>query len=31
MDGPSYMQALNNWGLGFGAIKTATIVGQAGG
>jgi polar amino acid transport system substrate-binding protein len=31
MDGPSYMQALNNWGLGFGAIKTASIAGPTGG
>ncbi len=25
MDGPLYMKALNNWGLGSGAIKTASI------
>ncbi len=25
MDGPLYMKALNNWGLGGGAIKTASI------
>jgi polar amino acid transport system substrate-binding protein len=31
MDGPSYMQALNKWGLGFGAIKTASIAGPTGG
>ena len=31
IDSPLYLQALNNWGLGFGAIKTATIAGQTGG
>lgn len=31
MDGPSYMQALNNWGLGSGAIQTASVAGTTGG
>lgn len=30
IDSPVYMKALNNWGLGFGAIKTAAIATPAG-